>query len=71
MRRLPYIKVPTLIVWGSEDKVNPMSMGEQMHSLIPDSEFVALPFGHYVASQAPEPFNHEVLNFLQKHSIRR
>lgn len=63
-RRLPYVKAPTLIVWGSEDAVNPISMGEQMNSMIPGSEFVVLKSGHFIPSEVPEQFNQKVQQFL-------
>ncbi|WAH35698.1 alpha/beta fold hydrolase [Alicyclobacillus dauci] len=68
LRRLPQVKLRTLIVWGSEDNVNPLNMGEQMHELIDGSEFVVLPCGHYIPSEAPQAFNQEVLHFLRKNS---
>lgn len=66
-RRLPHIKRPTLILWGSQDKVNDLSMGELMHSLIPESEMVVLPCGHFLPSEAPQAFNEQVISFIQKH----
>ena len=67
LRRLPHIKRPTLVVWGSEDKVNDLSMGEKVQSLIPDSELVVLPYGHFLPSEAPQKFNQQVIQFIQKH----
>jgi len=67
-RRLPHIKVPTMVVWGSEDKVNDLSMGERVHSLIPNSEMAVLPYGHFLPSEAPQEFNNVVIQFIQKHA---
>lgn len=66
-RRLPHIKRPTLIVWGTKDTVNDLSMGELMHELIPESEMVVLPYGHFLPSEAPQEFNAQVISFIQKH----
>lgn len=35
---LPKIKAPTLIIWGKEDRVTPLSDGKLMHKLIKDSK---------------------------------
>ncbi len=36
-RRLPHIKAPTLILWGSDDATNDVSMGKETHELIEGS----------------------------------
>jgi pimeloyl-ACP methyl ester carboxylesterase len=36
---LPQLKMPVLIVWGAEDRILPVSQGETMHHLVPQSEF--------------------------------
>jgi len=36
---LPQIKTPTLIIWGGEDKITPLSDGKLMHQLIENSKF--------------------------------
>ena len=42
------VKVPALIVYGSNDTVTPPYMGEEFSTLIKDSKFVVLPgFNHY------------------------
>lgn len=35
---LPQIKTPTIIIWGANDKVTPLSDGKLMHSLIKNSK---------------------------------
>ena len=37
-RLLPALKMPVLIVWDSEDRILPLSLGEKMHSLVPQSQ---------------------------------
>ncbi|WP_400163335.1 alpha/beta fold hydrolase [Brevibacillus sp. TJ4] len=66
-RRLPYIARPTLILWGAKDAVNDLSMGELMHSLIPKSELVVLPCGHFLPSEAPQAFNEQLISFIHRH----
>lgn len=36
---LPMIKIPTIIIWGQDDKVTPISDGELMHEKIPHATF--------------------------------
>lgn len=38
--KLPNIKAPTLLIWGSEDTATPLYMAEKMEKLIPDSGLV-------------------------------
>jgi pimeloyl-ACP methyl ester carboxylesterase len=40
---LPGLKMPVLIVWGAEDRIAPVSQGETMHSLVPQSELEVFP----------------------------
>ena len=49
---LPQLKMPVLIVWGAEDRVIPLSQGETMHSLVPQSQLVVIPgCGHLAPVQ--------------------
>jgi pimeloyl-ACP methyl ester carboxylesterase len=36
--RLPSFSEPLLIVWGADDQLIPLSVGQQMHQLVPSSE---------------------------------
>ena len=36
--RLPSLTEPLLIVWGSDDHLIPLAVGQQMHQLVPNSE---------------------------------
>lgn len=40
---LPQLKVPVLIVWGSADRVFPVSQARTMHRLVPQSELDIVP----------------------------
>ncbi|MBD3280062.1 alpha/beta fold hydrolase [Candidatus Dojkabacteria bacterium] len=40
------VKLPTLIIWGRDDKVTPLSMGEKIHSLVEDSEMEVIEGRH-------------------------
>jgi len=54
---LPQLKMPVLIVWGAEDRILPVSQGETLHRLLPQSELdIILGCGHL----APKECNAEV-----------
>jgi pimeloyl-ACP methyl ester carboxylesterase len=65
LRRLPYITAPTLILWGRDDQVNALEMGEETHRLIPGSKLIVLEnCGHAIPTERTEEFNRAVLEFL-------
>ena len=65
--QLPSIKVPTLLVAGSEDKVAPPAIMEKMAKAIPQAEYVLLEgCGHLGPMDQPEAFNRVVESFLRK-----
>lgn len=64
------IKVPTLLVAGSEDKVAPPSVMEKMASKIPGAEYVLMPdCGHLGPMDRPEAFNAILLGFLKRDGL--
>ena len=64
VRRFPNIDVPTLIVWGRNDQINALEMGEMTHSGIPNSKMVVLECDHFIPTEAPNEFNQAVGDFL-------
>jgi len=67
---LPEIRVPTLLIAGSDDKTAPASVMQRMAARIPGAEFVALEAcGHFGPMDQPEAFNAVLLDFLQRHSL--
>lgn len=63
--------VPTLLVFGGDDRVTPPKLGRRMHDRIPGSRFVVLDgAGHLSNIEAPEEFNSAVLAFLTEHRDR-
>ncbi len=65
LRRMPHIKVPTLVCWGTDDQTNAFEMGEQTAAAIPGARLV--PFegiGHMLPQQAAERFNEVASEFL-------
>ena len=62
---LPKIKAPTLLIWGTADTATPLSDGELMERLIPDSGLVKVQgAGHYSFLEAPEYVARVVASFL-------
>ena len=65
LRRLEHIKVPTLIVWGSNDQTNDVSMAHDLNKGIKDSKLVVFDgIGHGVPQEAPEDFVKALNDFL-------
>jgi len=67
---LAEIRVPTLLIAGSDDKTAPASVMQRMAARIPGAEFVTLEgCGHLGPMDQPEAFNAALLGFLQRHSL--
>lgn len=61
--RLPH---ETLIVWGREDRVNPMDQGLILMRQIPNARFLVMPrCGHWAQWEKAEEFNRTLAAFLQ------
>jgi pimeloyl-ACP methyl ester carboxylesterase len=66
---LPTIRVPTLLVWGDDDKRSPLSAARRMHDAIPASNLVVIPnAGHVSNFEQPFAFNEAIRAFLQNFS---
>ena len=60
---LPQLKMPVLIVWGSEDRITPLSHGEKMHRLIPQSQLSVIPgCGHLAPVQCADQIGPKAWN---------
>jgi pimeloyl-ACP methyl ester carboxylesterase len=65
--RYKTIRVPTLIIWGAEDKVVPLEVGKNFQRDIPDSELVILPkCGHIPLEEQPQATQQAIMDFLKK-----
>ena len=61
----PTISVPTLIVWGRNDKVIPLEIGRMLDEAIPDSRLVTLDkVGHVPQEEKPEETIAAIRKFL-------
>jgi 3-oxoadipate enol-lactonase len=67
---LPEIRVPTLLIAGSDDKTAPASVMQRMAARIPGAEFATLEgCGHLGPMDQPDAFNAALLDFLQRRSL--
>jgi pimeloyl-ACP methyl ester carboxylesterase len=65
---LPNIEVPTLLLWGDDDRRSPMNIAEHFRDAIPNAEVeVIANAGHLSNMEQPEKFNAEVRRFCQSH----
>lgn len=56
--RLGEIAVPTLLVWGRDDRITPPEVAARFHTLIPDSDLFFLPqCGHAPMLEQPDAFS--------------
>jgi pimeloyl-ACP methyl ester carboxylesterase len=63
---LPWIAVPTLLVWGEADARSPVAIGERFRDAIPDARLVVIPgAGHVSNMEQPERFNAAVRDFCR------
>ncbi len=70
IKNLDNIKIPTLIIWGREDRLFPVGHAFFAREKIPDSYLYILDqCGHIPNFERPQKFNSVVLNFLDGHSL--
>jgi pimeloyl-ACP methyl ester carboxylesterase len=61
---LPRIDVPTLVLWGDDDRRSPIYIAEQLRTAIPNAEFAIIAnAGHVSNMEQSEPFNAHVRRF--------
>ena len=64
---LPQLKMPVLIVWGAEDHITPLTQGEAMHQLLPESQLEVIPnCGHLAPDQCADQIAPSVLAFIKQ-----
>jgi pimeloyl-ACP methyl ester carboxylesterase len=64
---LPQLKMPVLLVWGERDAITPLSQGETMHRLIPQSQLDVAPgCGHLAPGECTDRIGPEVVTFLKQ-----
>jgi pimeloyl-ACP methyl ester carboxylesterase len=56
---------PTLIIWGDQDEVFPVEVGQKLHASIKTSELLVLKdSGHMPMWEDPDRTNRAILDFL-------
>ena len=66
---LERITVPTLLVYGGDDRLNSPALGREICEKIKGSKFVEIPdAGHLCNIEAPAEFNAAILRFLEEAS---
>ncbi|MCB0617447.1 MAG: alpha/beta hydrolase [Saprospiraceae bacterium] len=69
--KLDQIKVPTLLIWGSQDQVTPPFVGEKFHELIENSRLIMFDkCGHAPMMEHPKAFNEYLETFLSEVTAR-
>ena len=65
-RDLPRITCPTLILWGTGDRILPLAQAHRLASALPNARLVWLDdVGHTPQLEAPERVIEEILGFLE------
>lgn len=63
---LPQLKMPVLIVWGELDRITPLSQGEKMHRLVPQSQLDVIEgCGHLAPVQCADKIGPGFVEFLR------
>ena len=63
---LKLIEQPSLLIWGNEDKVVPIQIGERLNKDLPNSSFFSFKnTGHLVPEERPEQVSEKILDFCQ------
>jgi pimeloyl-ACP methyl ester carboxylesterase len=61
---LPTIDVPTLLLWGDDDRRSPLDVAKQFHLAVPNAQLVIIPnAGHLSNMEQPEVFNGHIRRF--------
>jgi pimeloyl-ACP methyl ester carboxylesterase len=64
--RIGAITHPTLVIWGEQDRVFPIAVGEELHQAIKGSQFVTIPnAGHIPQWEQPDLVNRALIAYIQ------
>lgn len=70
--QLPSVRVPTLVVCGSEDAGTPATENRRLASLVPGARYEEIAgMRHFPNVEAPEAFNRIMLGWLEQHKNAR
>jgi len=66
--RMRNLAIPTLVVFGTLDRVIPPEMGRHYKALMPNCHLVFVyDAGHMIGTERPEAFAEVTLDFLERH----
>jgi pimeloyl-ACP methyl ester carboxylesterase len=66
--RLPEITLPTLLIWGNQDRLVPVSAAFAYRKRMPQAELALIDdTGHMVQMERPRRFNADVEEFIDRH----
>jgi 3-oxoadipate enol-lactonase len=66
-KELASLNLPTLIIWGKQDVLLPIQLGERLSKALPNAQFISIPdAGHRLPLSHPELFSRIILEFLQE-----
>jgi 3-oxoadipate enol-lactonase len=63
---LTQLRCPALIIAGDRDSFMAVEEARAMERTIPEATVIVLPTGHAAAIEAPQAFNHAVLDFMNR-----
>lgn len=64
--RIGAVTHPTLVIWGEEDRVFPIAVGEELHQAIKGSRFTRIPnAGHIPQWEQPDLVNQSLIAFIR------
>lgn len=65
---LPLLEIPSLLIWGEQDKVTPPNVAKEFHKLLPNSELHWIDLcGHAPMWEHPKRFSEIILKWLNKY----
>ncbi len=71
-KNLHRIKVPTLLVWGKNDKITPLFVGKRFNQLIKNSKLVSFEkCGHAPMMEKPNLFTKVMAEFIDQVSVKK
>jgi pimeloyl-ACP methyl ester carboxylesterase len=66
--QLSTLSVPTLVLFGTEDRLIPTEMGRVYREIMPNCHLIYVyDAGHHIDADRPEAFANVVLDFLERH----
>jgi pimeloyl-ACP methyl ester carboxylesterase len=69
---LPELKLPVLLLWGREDRIQPLYIGERVAARLPNAKLeVVENCGHWVQVERADVFNRQVANFCRSAAAAR